>query len=96
VAEIKPTNGRVLWFWPDVGLNPGGQPWDAHCAFVHLDGRINVGGFNPDGNPYRAKNVPIWNGEGAKPTVPHCEWMPYQKGQAAKTEALEADAAKAR
>ena len=33
--------------------------------------------------------MPLWHGEGESPDHPHCEWMPYQKGQAAKTEQLE-------
>jgi hypothetical protein len=102
-ARITPTVGRVVWFRPARDLlnaarfltyriEPDGRPlFSAQVAFVHDDGRINVGFMDHAGNPGQYGPVSIWQ-EGDAPHAPdvaYCEWMPYQKGQAAKTEQLE-------
>jgi len=92
---IKPTIGRVVWFWPDPsmptlsGIESAAQPFTASICYVHDDDTISVGGFRHDGRTFVATMIPLYHGEGPRPLVPHAEWMPYQKGQAAKTEALE-------
>jgi len=52
---------------------------------------INVGGFDANGTPFAYTSLPLWQDAGATgiSSGAHAEWMPYQKGQAAKTEALE-------
>lgn len=101
---IKPTVGRVVWFWLE-GADPvaidlfhkahaagewiGIQPQAAIIAYVHGDYCVNLAVFDHDGIPQSRTSVPLWQGEDARPAWMHCEWMPYQKGQAAKTEQLE-------
>lgn len=83
---IKPTVGRVVWLWRQPGQE---QPNVAFIAYVHSDTMINIAYFDERGAPDRFTSMPLWHGEGDRPTVyPFCEWMPYQKGQAAKTEQL--------
>lgn len=92
---IKPTVGRVVWFHPNGSspANDGVQPLAALVAYVWGDAMVNIAGFDSNGLPFSRTSVmlvqddsPATNPGGA----PWCEWMPYQKGQAAKTEALEA------
>lgn len=51
--------------------------------------RINIAWFDASGRAHGLEAVHLWNGEGERPLHRYCEWMPYQKGQAAKTEELE-------
>ena len=83
---ISPTIGRVVWYWPTAEQT--GQPWAALVTYVHSDRMINVGGWDANGNPVRATSIALLQDDD-EPKGPHCQWMPYQKGQAAKTEALE-------
>lgn len=99
---ITPTIGRVVWFYPspsDATLFPlralfGHQPMAAHVAVVHNDALVNLMVIDPTGHAHPRGSV-ILRQEGDAPpenAAAYCEWMPYQKGQAAKTEALEARA----
>jgi hypothetical protein len=85
---IKPTIGRVVL----VNIPGFLQQWPALIAFVHSDRLINVGGFDNSGNPLALTSVPLLQDDDLKPEGIHAEWMPYQKGQAAKTEQAEAAA----
>jgi hypothetical protein len=85
---IPPTVGRVIWFRP-IGARGGEQPLSASIAHVNHDGTINIGYFSPIGQACAAVGIEIWDGESERPTGAYCEWMPYQKGQAQKTEQLE-------
>ena len=78
---ISPTVGRVVWFWP-TGLTKTEQPWAALVTFVHDDHRINVGGFNANGEPFAMTSVRLLQDDDPS-TAPCATWMPYQKGQAA-------------
>lgn len=85
---IKPTIGRVMWYWP-AKQQRGDQPYAVFVAYVHGDNMVNVGGVDSSGRSFAATNVPIVQ-DGSPYTVgdsPYCEWMPFQKGQAAKYEA---------
>jgi hypothetical protein len=86
---ITPTNGRIVW----VHHRRFAQPLAAIVSYVHSDTAINVCCFWPDGTPMPMKNV-ILVQDTADSDInvikPYATWMPYQKGQAAKTEALEA------
>ena len=97
---IKPTVGRVVWFYPsvawaaenDVAYGVPGEPLTALIAHVINERMINLAAFDQNGKPFNATSVPL-----LEENVPlnddsmsfHAVWMPYQKGQAAKAEALE-------
>lgn len=85
---ITPTIGRIVWFWNVHPLRLE-QPEAAIIAYVHSDTCVNLGVFRDNGNCTGFGSVTLWHGEGEPPAGAYCEWMPYQKGQAAKTEALE-------
>lgn len=86
---IKPTVGRVVWYWV-AQPSPQKQPLAAMVANVIDDSHVNLVVFDAEGNSHGEKNVTLIQEEGTEMTgSPYCEWMPYQKGQAAKTEALE-------
>jgi hypothetical protein len=91
---IKPTIGRVVWFW-DRSADMPRQP-QAHAAlvtYVHSDTMVNLVVFDAGGNSHPRTSVHLLQEDCEAPVGPYCEWMPYQKGQAAKTEALETAAA---
>lgn len=90
---IKPTVGRVVWFRPSEStIDVYGLGKDARLAAIITrvwnDARVALCVFNPDGIPMARTAVTLVQ-EGVAPFEEECEWMPYQKGQAAKTEALE-------
>lgn len=85
---IKPTIGRVVWFHQDGSL-PEDQPNAAIVAYVHSDTMVNLAVFNNNGKTYAETSVLLYQGDTDRPASRYCEWMPYQQGQAAKTEALE-------
>lgn len=96
MARIEPTIGRVVWFWPrtymatDSGNLGQGHPYTAQVCYVHKNGHVNLAGYRHDGTPFTAQSVQlVQEADEEVPQGPYCEWMPYQKGQAAKTEALE-------
>lgn len=88
---IKPTIGRVVLVRNRPTSIDLSQAEPALVAYVWGDRCINVGGFNAGGTPFGATSVPLLQDDDIPPTAGlYAEWMPYQKGQAAKTEALEA------
>lgn len=86
---ISPTVGRVVLFRP-AGATRETEPYPALVARVWSDRMINVGGFDHNGDPFKATSVTLLQDDD-EPDAGRAwaEWMPYQKGQAAKTEALE-------
>jgi hypothetical protein len=93
---IKPTVGRVVWFYSSsldsqLGRYPNNEPMAALVTKVWSDSCVNLSIFDPNGNAHGRTSVYLWQGEahGPRPDGSFCEWMPYQKGQAAKTEQLE-------
>lgn len=86
---IKPTIGRVLWFHP-AGSSAQDQPLASIVSHVWTDTCVNLAVFSESGNCSSETSVTLFQGDGEAPTgTRYCEWMPYQQGQAAKTEALE-------
>lgn len=87
---IKPTIGRVMWYWPtkQSAEVEGYQAYAALVVFVHNDQLVNLAVFDRNGDCRSRTNVPLFQaGVGEeRPDEPHCEWMPLQKGQAAKVE----------
>jgi hypothetical protein len=92
---IPPVVGRVVWYFENSEQK---EPLAAQISRVHEDGRINIGFLDRQGMHHNATNVRLIQGGEDEPVptdVGFCVWMPYQKGQAAKTEAAEAEAARA-
>lgn len=92
---IKPTIGRVVWYYP-TAAEPGaavpGGPLAAIIACVWSDTCVNLAVFDCNGHPFAnpptsvlliQDDAPVPTGGG------YCTWMPYQVGQAAKTEELQ-------
>ncbi|MCK1742203.1 hypothetical protein IVA80_15365 [Bradyrhizobium sp. 139] len=93
---IKPTVGRVVYYWPDTQQDLAalaGQPLAAHISAVWSDVCVNLMVIDANGNSHSRTSVLFYQ-EGAmdRPaeTFAFAEWMPYQTGQAAKTEKLQA------
>jgi hypothetical protein len=92
---IKPTNGRVVWFTPSPASSVIVQiektvPLAAIVTHVYGDRMVNLVVFDSYGAPHSKSSVPLLQDGDERPEHGnYCEWMPYQKGQAAKTEAAE-------
>jgi glyoxylase-like metal-dependent hydrolase (beta-lactamase superfamily II) len=91
---IKPTVGRVVHFYPesnDSMLYRGGDtPLAAIITHVHSDYCVNLAVFSAEGYALARTSVRLVHDARPRSGSQFCEWMPYQKGQAAKTEELEA------
>ena len=89
---ITPTVGRVVWYHPDDD-DPTpkfrGEVLAAHICRVISEREVNLLVIRADGITYGRHNVRLTQDGDKPPTGRYCEWMPYQKGQAAKTEAIE-------
>jgi hypothetical protein len=86
---IKPTVGRVVLFHPDVPREAS-QPdktLAATVANVWSENCVNLTVHNEDGTTRPVTSVRLVQAGEAPPVAgPWCEWMPFQKGQAAKLE----------
>jgi hypothetical protein len=90
-VQIKPTIGRVVWFYPQ-GHREGVQPHAALIAFVHSDKMINLGVFDSNGHSYSETSVPLLQeGDAVPDEGRYATWMPFQIGQAEKNAAKETD-----
>lgn len=87
---IKPTIGRVVWFYTYVPGQGHKGPLDAHICKVHGDRLVNLMVVNEVGVPYGHTSVLLVQEGDAIPNGIYCTWMPYQKGQAEKTAQAEA------
>jgi len=91
---IKPTVGRVVLYKPQsterFADDDGAQRWPAIVTNVWSDTCINVTVFDPNGTSVGGRCSVTLAQDYEEAQEGWCEWMPYQKGQAAKTEALEA------
>jgi hypothetical protein len=65
-------------------------PWPCLVTKVWGDRCINAAGFNEWGTAIAFSSLKLLQDDDQPEEFgPYAEWMPYQKGQAAKTEALE-------
>lgn len=88
---ISPTVGRVVWVIRPRETTDIEQPEAAFVTYVHSDRMINVAGFDHNGNPFKMTSLTLVQDDDPKPEWEFACWMPYQKGQAAKHEAQEAN-----
>jgi hypothetical protein len=74
-------------------MNGGLGPFAAVIAYVHSDTMVNLAVFDGNGVAHSRTSVELAQDGGRKISIGemHCEWMPYQTGQAAKTEKLQAE-----
>ena len=91
---IAPVNGRIVHFHKQGGdpiiRDDPGQPLAAMIVHVHNERMVNLVVFDSDGSPNQRQSIPLLqDGDASPERRSYCEWMPYQKGQAAKTEQLE-------
>lgn len=90
---IKPTIGRVVWYWPhpseNIVGNDGKQPLAAIVAHVHSDTMVNLAVFDANGIASNRTSVYLRQEGQDHPDASYAEWMPYQIGQAAKHAAAE-------
>lgn len=100
-AIIKPTPGRVVWYWPSqqeidakaIAYFDQTQPLAATVAYAWHDRMVNLSVIDQDGAQFRRTSVTLLQEGGERPHTsegPFAEWMPYQKGQAAKADATAA------
>ncbi len=91
-AVIIPTPGRIVWYWPSaadgIATLPGG-PLAAIVAGVHNDRSVNLAVFDSYGNAQQRSSVRLVQPDDDIPDTSYASWMPYQLGQAAKTEELQ-------
>lgn len=93
---IKPTVGRVVHFHPHQAepFAFSDQPLAALVTYVHSDTMVNVVVFDSNGNPHPKTSIRLQQDEPLDAKGGNfVAWMPYQVGQAAKTEKAEADLA---
>lgn len=96
---ITPTIGRKVWYRHD-GLQTtdinggqinvvsyGDQPMDATVIYVWHDRMVNLRITDHAGNTFALSSVHLVQQGDVTPGYRYCEWMPYQKGQAAKAAA---------
>lgn len=83
---IIPTVGRMVWYYGDNMIDD--QPMAATIAFVHSDRLVNLSVIDPNGYQFPLQSVPLVQEGEERPMGFYCTWMPYQIGQAAKTESL--------
>jgi hypothetical protein len=83
---IKPTVGRVVWYHPNGVI--ASQPHAALITYVWSDTCVNLAIFDREGHLYQRSSVTLLQDGELVPQDNYAEWMPYQLGQAAKTEAL--------
>jgi hypothetical protein len=87
---IKPTVGRIVWFTPSKddmlkrAFSSHSPPFAAIVTYAWSDTCVNLAVFDPNGSSHGYTSVYLVQDDIPKPESNHCEWMPYQKGQAAK------------
>lgn len=90
---IKPTVGRVVWVIRPYDTTDIQQPEVGFVTYVWHERMINVTGFDHNGKPFVLNSLILVQDDEPKPSGNFACWMPYQKGQAAKNEQLEKNAA---
>lgn len=92
---IKPSNGRIVLFTPGpdfAGIwHDQSQQLAASICHVWGDRMVNLDVIDSNGIHWPVTSVGLLQPGDAKAYEDrYCEWMPYQKGQAGKTEQLQA------
>lgn len=91
---IVPTVGRVVLFVPKQAKYEfgfcflAGREHAALVVAVHGDRCVNLAAFDANGKSYNFTSVTLQQPGDPEPGGDYCKWMPFQVGQAQKTEAL--------
>ncbi len=90
MTNLTPTVGRVVWYYPK-GWRAGEQPLAAIIAHVWSDRCVNLAIFDANGKAIvdPPTSIELCHPEEDNDNQGKARWMPYQVGQAAKTEQLE-------
>ena len=83
--RIEPTVGRVVHYHPAPDHRDHGNVLTAFICKVHDNGSVNLAIFDSDGMQFSRLRVQYADQQGDDYTG-HWSWMPYQLGQAAKTD----------
>jgi hypothetical protein len=86
---ISPTVGRIVWFYPAHLWRTGPEPLAAIITDVRSPQVVDLCVFDAVGAATGREHVDLVQDDSVQPDHAYCTWMPYQKGQAAKTEQLE-------
>jgi len=93
VTIITPTVGRVVWFTPHPEQDnrfDKTQPLAAIVAYVWHDRMVNLTVVEQDGISHAATSVYLVQPDETAPwRAAFCTWMPYQVGQAERTQRAE-------
>jgi hypothetical protein len=104
MTEIMPTNGRIVWYTPyntemegafgmSAQRDKDGKviPLAAQVCAVWGPRMVNLLVTDANGKTFAVTSRTLLQaGDTPNPYGGYAEWMPYQKGQAAKAEAAEA------
>lgn len=99
---ILPSIGRVVWFHPSPNSGEtnfathqaDGVPYAAIVAHVWSPSLVNLAVLDANGVPHSRTSVVLIQDGVPQPADAFCEWMPYQKGQAARQDAIAAPVAR--
>lgn len=89
MTKINPTVGRIVWYGGDKYFKQHDQPLAAIVCCVNKGGTVNLAVFDSDGSTHHRQNVTLVQEGDKRPAGAFCMWMPYQLGQAAKTEQVQ-------
>ncbi len=84
---MNPTIGRIVYYRPNIL-----KPEIVHAALVAAvndDGTVNLRVTDQNADEYPALRVPFVQDGDERPSRTYAHWMPYQIGQAKKTEEAE-------
>lgn len=95
---IEPSIGHKVWYWPTDDDHPFAnndahlelekrQPMAATIAYVFNNHRVNLSIIDHNGVQFGKTSVYLAQDDDIV-AAGMCQWMPYQIGQAAKTEEL--------
>lgn len=74
---IKPTVGRIVWFY-SYQIDDHRGPFAAIIARVHSDTKVNLAVFTDRGWGAGHQNVPLVQPGSESPKSNYCTWVPYQ------------------
>lgn len=80
---IKPTIGRIVWFWRTDSEEGQAEPGIV-CYVLH-DRSVNLAVFDDTGTSREERCVTLHQEGDPAPAGRHASWMLYQVGQAKET-----------